>query len=192
MVHHGWEFTRSAARAPGLGERPASQFLYCATSKQVALPRSMADHMQFEGGWGHCHVCCVLKPHKGALTAGPDLGIGCAQDVMQHDDANEEAAGQERSRGRQHSGGDGALADSAAGPSEDFVDAPESKDDDEDDDDDDDFEKYLNELSGSDDAELVEGHAGKEEAASASKEEYESGEDLDLDDYMRVLADEGK
>ena len=111
---------------------------------------------------------------------------------MQHDDAKEQATGQEQLRGRQHSPGDGALTDTAAGASENFVDAPESRDDEEDDDDDDDFEKYLNELSGSDDAELVEGHAGKEEATSASKDEYESGDDLDLDDYMRVLADEGK
>ena len=49
---------------------------------------------------------------------------------------------------------------------------------------DNDFDKYLNELSGSDE------DAGKAPKAEAS--DYESGEDLDLDDYMRVLADEDK
>ena len=49
---------------------------------------------------------------------------------------------------------------------------------------DNDFDKYLNELSGSD------GEAEKAPKAEAS--DYESGEDLDLDDYMRVLASEDK
>lgn len=116
------------------------------------------------------------------------------QDVMQHDDAKEGDAGKEPSGAMQRGGTDG-VSDSAAGQPASFVDAPESNADNEedDDDDDDDFEKYLNELSGSDDAELVEGNAGKDEEAGPQKEEeYESGEDLDLDDYMRVLADEDK
>ena len=49
---------------------------------------------------------------------------------------------------------------------------------------DNDFDKYLNELSGSDE------EAGKAPKAEAS--ECGSGEDLDLDDYMRVLASEDK
>ena len=53
---------------------------------------------------------------------------------------------------------------------------------------DNDFDKYLNELSGSDGEE---GKAHKAEGHSDA-EEYESGEDLDLDDYMRVLASEDK
>ena len=116
-----------------------------------------------------------------------------AQDVMQHDDAKEADAGKEPSGAKQRGVTDG-VSDSAAGQSESFVDAPESNDeeDGDDDEDDDDFEKYLNELSGSEDAELVEGHAGKEDEAGPQKDEYESGEDLDLDDYMRVLADDDK
>lgn len=113
---------------------------------------------------------------------------------MLHDNAKE-AGHDGEPRSKQSSSADGAHGGSAAGPSDRFVDAPESNEDEDEDnnDDDDDFEKYLNELSGSDDAELVEGHAGIEEAAvDPSKEEYESGQDLDLDDYMRVLADEDK
>ncbi len=115
------------------------------------------------------------------------------QDVMQNEDGKEADAGEKPSGAKQSGAGDGALGGSAAGHlSETFVDAPESTGDDEEDDDDDDFEKYLNELSDSEDAELVEGHAGKDEEADPAKDEYESGEDLDLDDYMRVLADEDK
>ena len=49
---------------------------------------------------------------------------------------------------------------------------------------DNDFDKYLNELSGSGEE--------AEEAPKADGSDYESGEDLDLDDYMRVLASEDK
>ena len=52
---------------------------------------------------------------------------------------------------------------------------------------DNDFDKYLNELSGSDEEE---GKHAKAESTS-DDEEHASGED-DLDDYMRVLADEDK
>ncbi len=53
---------------------------------------------------------------------------------------------------------------------------------------DNDFDKYLNELSGS---EEEAGKAAKPEGHS-DNDDYESGEDLDLDDYMRVLASEDK
>ena len=49
---------------------------------------------------------------------------------------------------------------------------------------DNDFDKYLNELSGSDEE--------AEKAPKAEASDYESGEDLDLDDYMRILASEDK
>lgn len=54
---------------------------------------------------------------------------------------------------------------------------------------DNDFDKYLNDIdSGSDEEE---GKPSKPDGTS-DNEESGSGEDLDLDDYMRVLADEGK
>ena len=52
---------------------------------------------------------------------------------------------------------------------------------------DNDFDKYLNELSGSDEEEVK--HTKAE--GTSDEEEHASGED-DLDDYMRVLADEDK
>ena len=52
---------------------------------------------------------------------------------------------------------------------------------------DNDFDKYLNELSGSDEEEGKHAKAG----STSDDEVHASGED-DLDDYMRVLADEDK
>lgn len=100
-----------------------------------------------------------------------------------HSDGKEAAAAEESGKAEASSAG------AAGGATDDFVDARDG-----DDEDDDDFEKYLNELSGSEDGEFVDGQSEKDgQAAGGTKEKSDdSGDDLDLDDYMRVLADEDK
>lgn len=104
-----------------------------------------------------------------------------------HSDSKESAAAEGSGKAEP------SAAGAAGGATDHFVDAKDSNDN-EDDDDDDDFEKYLDELSGSEDGEFVNGQSEKDgNDAGASKGRAEdSGDDLDLDDYMRVLADENK
>jgi hypothetical protein len=114
-------------------------------------------------------------------------GTLCGQDVM-HSDGKDLAAACDTEQARE--GNKGGHADA---PLDRFVDASDGHDI-ADDDDDDDFEKYLNELSASsDEGEFVDGHSGGDgHEPGTSKAEADSGDDLDLDDYMRVLADEDK